>query len=428
MLQESAISRFFGGHTWSFISDKIKIVRANKSQSVSSVPHTADFCLKTCDLCGLPPISVRYWPAYSNPYQSLFYGLPDHRFAAEPGDAAAALSELTRNLEQRVCFHVHWLNFLFKRARKRGDDYSVFDEFLANCRLIREKGGVVAWTVHNLQEHECPDPEFELKFRRELAQIADIVIVHGDKASAAAAESFGVAPGKIVNVPHGSYIGVYQDVVDRDTARSRVDAPKRETILANVGALRAYKGLQDLIPIISRLEKEGASVGLLLAGNITSVNVELIAELSRNSEAIRFHPGRVDDEHMQNYFNAADFVVLPYRSILTSGSAILAFSFARPVIAPAIGCLTELIDDGVNGFLYDPASSDGLMKALLRAVETDGRTRAQMSEASFARATSLRWSESRSRFIEAIAKKYVGAGTQRITPQAVSCAAEGNSI
>jgi beta-1,4-mannosyltransferase len=42
---------------------------------------------------------------------------------------------------------------------------------------------------------------------------------------------------------------------------------------------------------------------------------------------------------------AADLVVLPYREILNSGSAILALSFARPVLVPAQGAMTELQRD-----------------------------------------------------------------------------------
>ena len=376
-----------------------------ESASIVDVPRTADFSLKGCNLNELPPIAVRYWPHYSNPYQKLFYGFPSQRFSAQPGDAATALTDVAANPEKRVCFHVHWLNFLFKEAGERGDGYVVFDEFLATCRLIREKGGVVAWTVHNLEEHESPDPDFEIEFRQEVARIADIIVVHGERAHAAAIAAFDAAPERIINVVHGSYIGVYDDVVDRDVARIRVGLPERETIFVNVGAIKRYKGLDELTATIRKIQQKGVSVGLLIAGSVSPTDADVIAEMGGGAEAIRIDIGHINDCDMQNYLNAADFVVLPYRQILTSGSAILALSFARPVIAPALGGLGELIDDGVNGFLYDPASPNGLETSLMRAAMTDAATRARMSEAAFIRATGLRWSEARYAFIQALTRR-----------------------
>lgn len=367
------------------------------------IPRTADFSLKSSDLGTSPPILVRYWPDYTNPYQKLFYGLPSHRFAAKPGDAATALADAAANPDKRVCFHVHWLNFLFRDAQRRGDGNIVFDEFLATCRLIREKGGVVAWTIHNLLEHEGLDSRFEIAFRQELARIADFILVHGRQGRAAAIEEFRVEPAKIFDIAHGSYIGVYDDGVERESARSRVHAPERGTIFGNVGNIRPYKGLEKLIGTIIDIEREGASVGLLIAGKASSDHIEAAREMAAGSEAVRIHAGRVDDGDLQNYLNAADFVALPYRSILTSGSAILALSFARPIIAPALGDLVDLIRDGENGFLYDPAAPNGLKTALMRATKTDAAARARMSGAAFARATALRWSDGRSAFIRAIA-------------------------
>ena len=50
--------------------------------------------------------------------------------------------------------------------------------------------------------------------------------------------------------------------------------------------------------------------------------------------ALRYIP----DAELQVWLRAADVVVLPFRDILTSGSAILALSFGRAVVAPALGC------------------------------------------------------------------------------------------
>jgi glycosyltransferase involved in cell wall biosynthesis len=68
--------------------------------------------------------------------------------------------------------------------------------------------------------------------------------------------------------------------------------------------------------------------------------------------------------------NAADVVVLPYRAVLTSGAAMLAFSFDRGIVAPRLGCLLELERTGA-AILYDPDAPDGLAGALERALAVD---------------------------------------------------------
>ncbi len=68
--------------------------------------------------------------------------------------------------------------------------------------------------------------------------------------------------------------------------------------------------------------------------------------------------------------NAADVVVLPYRDILTSGNALLAMSFGRPVIIPRLGCVMELLDDR-GAFLYDSGDPGALEAAMRHALDAD---------------------------------------------------------
>ena len=48
------------------------------------------------------------------------------------------------------------------------------------------------------------------------------------------------------------------------------------------------------------------------------------------------------DAAIASWLRAADVVVLPYRAIQNSGSAILALSADRPVVVPALGAMREL--------------------------------------------------------------------------------------
>jgi len=94
-----------------------------------------------------------------------------------------------------------------------------------------------------------------------------------------------------------------------------------------------------------------------------------------------------DQSEFQVYLNAADVAVLPFVDVLTSGSALLALSFGKPVILPGIGCLLELIDDSM-GRLFDPESSDDFQDAMTAIRKQDISA---LSAAALKRAESLHW-------------------------------------
>jgi glycosyltransferase involved in cell wall biosynthesis len=50
----------------------------------------------------------------------------------------------------------------------------------------------------------------------------------------------------------------------------------------------------------------------------------------------------IPDADVASYIRASDLVVLPFREILNSGSAVLALSLDRPVLAPVKGSMHEL--------------------------------------------------------------------------------------
>ena len=89
---------------------------------------------------------------------------------------------------------------------------------------------------------------------------------------------------------------------------------------------------------------------------------------------------RIPEEELSVILRAADVAVLPFRNILTSGSAILAMSHGRPVVAPSMGCLPQTLPADAS-ILYDPDVADGLSGALKIAAAADLATMGQRARA-----------------------------------------------
>ncbi|KZL15861.1 GDP-mannose:glycolipid 4-beta-D-mannosyltransferase precursor [Pseudovibrio axinellae] len=348
------------------------------------------------------PVEILYWPSYQNPYQRLFYGRDGEHYLTRPGCIDEALEAAQSSNQKDVCFHVHWLNSLFKKNKNSTTAHDLVEEFLQQCFSFKRLGGLVIWTIHNAEEHECPEPELEFRLRKELGQLADIVIMHSCRNNNKIIEELGIQHDKVLIIEHGSYINVYENAVPRHLARQRFKLRTNVTSFLNLGFMRPYKGIDQLIGAVSQLNETGKDASLTLAGSASKEDSDYLTMVAKEKLFIQAYCGWVKDDDVQYYMNAADFVVLPYKNILTSGSALLSLSFGKPVIAPKRGALVDLLEDGQTGFLYNPEEENGLLKALLRGIETPVEKRFSMSQAALSQASKLLWSDARAKLIGGI--------------------------
>ena len=97
----------------------------------------------------------------------------------------------------------------------------------------------------------------------------------------------------------------------------------------------------------------------------------------------------VRDDELGVLASAADFGLLTYRDILTSGAMFHFYSLGLPVIAPEIGTLPAYVVPGWNGALYrDTASLD---QALRMACGADAARLAAYRKAARETAAAFRW-------------------------------------
>jgi glycosyltransferase involved in cell wall biosynthesis len=172
-------------------------------------------------------------------------------------------------------------------------------------------------------------------------------------------------------LPHGNYVGQYAVDLDRDAARAELDLASAGPIFAFVGSIRGYKGVDELVRAFSGAADLGPDARLLICGKPLPARIG--RELEQHAAAdrrIRLRLERLPEADLSRVLRASDAVVLPFRDILTSGSAILALSHGRPVIAPALGCLPETLPADAT-ILYDPSDLDALAAALHEAAGLD---------------------------------------------------------
>jgi beta-1,4-mannosyltransferase len=170
-------------------------------------------------------------------------------------------------------------------------------------------------------------------------------------------------------IPHGNYIHIYENVIDKMQARKQLRLNTEDIVYLYFGQIRPYKGTLELIDTFRKLDAPRTE--LLIAGSpYNNEIVEDILKRCNKNENIKTILKFIPDDEIQIYMNASDIVALPYKDILTSGAVMLAMSFGKPIIAPLIGCIPDVLDNE-GGLLYNPSDDNGLLEAMRHALDAD---------------------------------------------------------
>ena len=341
-----------------------------------------------------------FYPDYTkaNPYQRLLY---QHFEGVEidAGDIDNCLRVITerRDLSGRLFLHLHWLNPIVSPARDAEDAHARVGLFLAKAKLFCALGGRVIWTVHNVASHEPRFLDEEIRLSKGVADLAEWIHVHHEGAVEDTRKYYELPSNKILLAEHGNYIRTLPISVDRDEARAKLGIPSDAVTFLFLGQIRGYKGIDDLFKAFSRLSPT-ENCRLVLAGKVLGIDPKELAKQVEALPNVIFRPGFVPDDEMQTYLQSADVMVLPYKSILTSGSVLLAMSHELPVICPRIGFLKSIVSDGSNGLLYDDGKPDGLLEAMRRFLTLGAERRRDMGKAALTTSEAFRWDEAGAAF------------------------------
>lgn len=273
---------------------------------------------------------------------------------------------LYQNIRRGDWLHLHWPSFGYNIPGSKVRQCLWFARFIALLLLARAKGAQLVWTAHNLLPHDrCQIPAFDILGRHFVILLSRLILVHGPGPAKALQARFPGVRGKLVSIPCGHWIGYYQADLSKEAARSFLGVPQDKPLFLFIGLCKPYKNLHELV---ATFVKSDLDATLVVAGKFSDASYRnRIAGLAGSDPRIRIREGFIPDEQMQHHLNACDYVVVPYREILTSGTAMLALSFGRPLISVDFGFLRDVVSEEV-GILFPHDAPDGLAFALNKAV------------------------------------------------------------
>jgi glycosyltransferase involved in cell wall biosynthesis len=156
------------------------------------------------------------------------------------------------------------------------------------------------------------------------------------------------------------------------------ESPREFLFFGNVSE---YKGVEELLDAYAGLSPQ-VRARLTIAGQCA--DPELRMRLSMRLTAapdVRLRLEHIPEDEIAELMAGADVVVLPFRRVTTSGSAMLALAHGKPLIVPELPGLSELPAEAVTR--YD-GSLHGLKAALDVFTRADPPRLAAMSSAALA--------------------------------------------
>jgi GT2 family glycosyltransferase/glycosyltransferase involved in cell wall biosynthesis len=183
---------------------------------------------------------------------------------------------------------------------------------------------------------------------------------------------------KLRCLPHPGYAGYLPPLIARHEARKQLDFPEEAgfTFLC-LAPQHNERELSQLIEAFRKAKQAEKSEGevcspiqLLLVGAPCDKKVSAcILKLAALTPSLHLHGANPDKDELSLYISAADALVLPHFAIHTAGmleTAMLALSCGRVVIAPNLPRFCGMLPPRAS-ILYDPASRESLIRALLDA-------------------------------------------------------------
>ncbi len=181
----------------------------------------------------------------------------------------------------------------------------------------------------------------------------------------------GIPAGRVHVVPNGADPDVFEKAIGRAASRAALGLESNDFVIGFTGSLKPWHGVPALIESFARLACQIPDAKLLVVGT-----GPMEADLRRRVVALNLQQrvvftGGVPHDQIPDLISAMDVGTAPYPA--QNGfyfSPLKVFEYMAAglcVVAPALGQIRDLIQNEINGLLYDPACEHGLYDALCDA-------------------------------------------------------------
>jgi glycosyltransferase involved in cell wall biosynthesis len=289
-------------------------------------------------------------------------------------------------------------DFVYKRHAKY-DFGTVIAARHSGVPLILEVNCVYAGP--SLQDHEPASfPKMLARTERWIFEHADYTIT---VSTALKREVADIAPrARPVVMSNGVNHRLFvPNESQRLATRARLNVREGEVVVGFVGTLWKWHGLELLIDAFSQLPRSSDMHLLIVGDGEMRLPIESMCRERHLDDRVIF-AGRVSHAEVAQYVAAMDITVLPaeHRTHASPMKVIEYMAAAKPVVAPRLANLQEIVTDGVDGLLFEP-NSPASLGSCLTALASDEVLRVRLGRAARAKVErELNWDNNARKVID----------------------------
>jgi len=152
--------------------------------------------------------------------------------------------------------------------------------------------------------------------------------------------------------------GLSRKIIEENRKLLNSNFGSKDLKILYLGRVVKEKGVGVICDLISKFEKEDLNIKLIIVGS-GQYETQLKKEY-KDCQNISFLGSNYSPEKYK-FLEQSDLLVVP--SLVPESFGIVvteAFAFGKPVVASNIGAIPELIEDGYNGFLFEPNNIEQL--------------------------------------------------------------------
>jgi len=191
----------------------------------------------------------------------------------------------------------------------------------------------------------------------------------------------------VVHVPNSVDAELFHPSTPHAALRNELGLDQEGYVLGFVGEARAKKGLALLLKAFAKVATK-VDAHLLLIGGLRPKDEEVYQLFRRRKPQLSLHlVPYVPQSQLVNYYNLMDLVLMPSLRDGLPNVLLEAMACKRTVVASDVGGISDVIEDGQNGFLVPPRDKQALVDRTLSAL-ADAHQRRMLGQA--ARETILR--------------------------------------
>jgi D-inositol-3-phosphate glycosyltransferase len=196
------------------------------------------------------------------------------------------------------------------------------------------------------------EPSERIRVERELMASAHRVVAFSTHERDAMVRLYDADADRIVMAPCGVDLNLFRPL-DQSESRQRLGLNGGKVLLY-VGRLERLKGLDLLLQTAAQLESCDDLKMLVVGGAVNGdLAIDDLWALARSLEVedVCDFVGRVDQEDLPLYYNAADVCIVPSYYESFGLAALESMACGTPVVATRVGGLSTIVQHGSTGYL-----------------------------------------------------------------------------